>query len=325
MRVLYIAGAMPSEGKPGTLAPVARQIKSLAPSLEHHAIMEITGRPVLKYSKAVSKIRKIADQYDILHAHYGLCGFSAVRGSNTPVVVSLMGSDIQDSPDREGLSARIRIIWEHMLSRYACRKAAAVIVKNRNMAEILAPIECEVVPNGVDVRAFSPVGKDSARASLGISIDETVVLFGGNPLDKNKNYSLASKALEVAEGILGKSIRCVPLRGIRPAEVPLLMNACDCMLFTSLEEGSPNVVKEAMACNAPIVSVPVGDTEFLLDGVEGCRLCPYDHNSLGEALTEMLERDQPSEGREAITVRKLDMDSVAERIVQIYRKVLNSV
>ena len=322
MRVLFVAGAMPSPGKPGTLAPVARQIESLAPHLDSYGILEITGRPIVKYIRAISEISRKSSNYDLVHAHYGLCGFSAVRGSRIPVVISLMGSDIQNSPDRSGLSARIRIIWEHMVSRYACKRAESVIVKNRKMAERIASVDSVVVPNGVNTLSFAPVEKREARARLGLKQEETLVLFGGNPSDMNKNYPLAETALKIVRETLGRSIKCIPLKGIKPDAVPLHMNACDCMLFTSLEEGSPNVVKEAMACNTPIVSVPVGDTEYLLNGVEGCRLCPYDPADLASALAEILKRGAPSEGRQAINDRKLDMESVARRILAIYRHIV---
>lgn len=324
MRVLFVTGLMPSLERPGTLAPVARQIESLSPYLEETASFEIIGWPILKYFTAISGIRRAANGYDLVHAHYGLCGFSSILGSPLPVVISLMGSDIQNSPNTDSWLGQVRIIWEHVLSRYACRRASAVIVKNRLMAEKLVPVKGTVIPNGVDISTFTPMEKKEARNRLCIEEKEVMVLFGGNPSDKNKNYSLAEKALTKARELSGKSIRCIPLKGIQPEEVPLFMNACDCVLFTSLREGSSNVVKEAMACNTPVVSVPVGDTEYLLDGVDGCRLCSYDFAEIGSALVEVLERNAPSKGREAIITKRLDLCSVAERILEIYRQTMKS-
>ncbi|MDP8924340.1 MAG: glycosyltransferase family 4 protein [Chloroflexota bacterium] len=100
------------------------------------------------------------------------------------------------------------------------------------------------------------------------------------------------------------------------------MNACDVLLMTSLWEGSPNVVKEAMACDVPIVSVPVGDVPELLDGVEGCAVRPRDPRALGDALVEVLARREHPPTRAALVRKGLAMESVARRVLGIYRDVL---
>jgi len=71
----------------------------------------------------------------------------------------------------------------------------------------------------------------------------------------------------------------------------IYMNACDMMLMTSLIEGSPNVVKEAMACNRPIISVPVGDVAKMIDGVAGCSVCQRDPQEIGERLADGLSHN----------------------------------
>jgi glycosyltransferase involved in cell wall biosynthesis len=104
--------------------------------------------------------------------------------------------------------------------------------------------------------------------------------------------------------------------------MPYLMNACDAMVFTSRQEGSPNVVKEALACNLPVVSVPVGDVPERLRGVEGCELCADDRpETIAAALERVLRRGGRCNGREAVTA--LSENLMAQRVIAIYRAALN--
>jgi len=102
------------------------------------------------------------------------------------------------------------------------------------------------------------------------------------------------------------------------------MNASDAMIMTSLIEGAPNVVKEVMACDLPIIGVPVGDVEQLLDRVTGCHVCPRDARIIGKQLARTL-KSPDCDGRNAIIARGLDLKSVARRIVAEYEKALGEI
>ena len=199
----------------------------------------------------------------------------------------------------------------------------AVIVKSPEMAEIIAPVPAHVVPNGVDLDQFQPQDREAVARSLGWPNDCHYVLFPGNPGDPRKGYSLAKTVIELAAPRVSERLELVALRKVDPELVPVYMNACNAMLMVSLLEGSPNVVKEAMACNLPIVSVPVGDVEILLADVPGTVVCPRDANALADALVDFLVNPPLVEGRAAILDRGLDLDSVANRIMNIYYNVVN--
>ena len=153
-------------------------------------------------------------------------------------------------------------------------RVTQVIVKSQQMANVIAPAPSTVIPNGVDVNTFRPMDREAARKELHLPSELKCVLFPGNPQDPRKGHKLATAAIEVASRRFGQRIELLPLWGVQPQQVAVYMNACDAMVMTSLLEGSPNVVKEAMACNAPVIGVPVGDVEQLLDGVQGCEICP---------------------------------------------------
>src|SRR4051812_3149449 len=99
------------------------------------------------------------------------------------------------------------------------------------------------------------------------------------------------------------------------------MNAADCLILTSMIEGSPNVVKEALACDLPVVSVPVGDVHERLRGVEGCEVTADDRpETIAAALERVLRRGGRVEGRAA--VRQLDERILTQRVIEVYRSVL---
>jgi glycosyltransferase involved in cell wall biosynthesis len=147
-------------------------------------------------------------------------------------------------------------------------------------------------------------------------------LFPGNPASKRKGFALAQRAIRAAQALFGQRLELVALWGIAPQHVPRTMNACDAMLMTSWLEGSPNVVKEALACNLPVVSVPVGDVADLLRGLEGYAVCRRDPTAIGQALVHILARARRGDGRSALRRRRLDLDSVALRIIGLYDQIL---
>lgn len=318
MKILLVTGKLPTGTMPGTLAPVRRQIESLKPLVSQIHILEIEGPSFLKYIKAIGKIRKYSRDFDLVHAHYGLCGFSSVLGSLRPVILSLMGSDILASAQSPGLLSRVRQFIEHKLSRFAARRAIVVIVKSKEMASEIMPIPTVLLPNGVDMELFCDNPRAEARELLGWDKSDIYVLFGGNPEDVNKNYQLATAAVKHAEHLLECSIKIIPLASISPARVPVLLNGCDCMILASLKEGSPNVVKEALACNTPVVSVRVGDVCSILDSTLGCYTCKHDAIDMGEKIDKVLRKKVKIDGRKALTAKGLNSEIVASQLFEIY-------
>jgi teichuronic acid biosynthesis glycosyltransferase TuaC len=105
---------------------------------------------------------------------------------------------------------------------------------------------------------------------------------------------------------------------VAPEEMPVLMNAADCLLLTSTAEGSPNVVKEAMACDLPVVTTPVGDVRELLHAVEASWIVEPDAGALARALVECIRRGGRADSRAATD--QLDQRAVAQRILAIYER-----
>ena len=149
-----------------------------------------------------------------------------------------------------------------------------------------------------------------------------MVLFPGNPENPRKGHVLGTAAVKVASQQLGESIDLIPLWNIDPDDVAIYMNACEAMLMMSFIEGSPNVVKEALACDLPVIGVVVGDVPEMLDGIDGCTVCPRDPEVIGTKLVELLQSEAVCNGREILLQRGLDLASVANRVLNIYETAL---
>ena len=110
------------------------------------------------------------------------------------------------------------------------------------------------------------------------------------------------------------------LRGFTRAEVTRWMCAANCLLMTSKTEGSPQVVKEAMACGCPIVSVDVGDVAERTSGVEGCYVVPTrEPKDIAEALRKALAFGGRTNGHERIIEMGLSNEQVAKGLEEMYR------
>ena len=321
MRILMVTVPLPTPDNPTTMAPLARQIKSLKALGVQVDVLEIKGVSRLKYVQAIPTLHKRAYAVDIVHAHYAFCGWLARTQFSKPLVVSFMGDDLLGTPDEAG---RVDTFSQLVvrLDRWFAHTVDAVIVKSAEMAEIVKPVEAYVVPNGVDMRAFCPMDSREARSRLGWLEDRRYILFPGNPDNPRKQFSLAQAVVRKASSQTRETLELVPLKRVAPGLVPFYMNACEAMIMASYIEGSPNVVKEAMACNLPVVSVPVGDVPELLSGVPGYTVRPRDAEALAEALVCTLSNHQPVEGVAALKRRGLDLKNVAQKLMDIYEDVL---
>ncbi|ETW99333.1 MAG: hypothetical protein ETSY1_15395 [Candidatus Entotheonella factor] len=226
MRVVMICPALPRADAPGSMAPTARQIQSLRDLGVEAEIVDMQGIPKLKYVQAIPRIRHLAASADLLHAHFGYCGWLARTAPRKPMVVSFMGDDLLGTAMSNGKMSRFSMAMARC-NRQLARRAKAVIVKSGAMARVLAPWPSVVIPNGVDLDIFRPMDRQAARMALEMDDGRHKVLFPGNPDYPVKGFPLASAAVAVAEALLPQQqpIDLVPLWNVDPSHVPLYMNA----------------------------------------------------------------------------------------------------
>lgn len=263
-------------------------------------------RSVVHYLRHYPRVlRRSFGEYDLIHASYGLTGPAAVAQPSLPVVLSLWGSDLMG---RYG-----------PVSRWCARRSDAVIVMSEGMAEALG-LPCHVIPHGIDVDRFSPREPADARAELGWSEDARHVFFPYPRKRAVKDFPRAERVVVRARERVDAPVELHVAEGIPYDRMPLHMNAADALLVTSKREGMPNTLKEALACNLPVVSTDVGDVAAWLEDVTPSAVGRTD-DELVAGLVEILEGRQRSDGREA--VRHLAWPRVAERIVRVYRAVVD--
>lgn len=322
MRVLMVTSGWPTPGQPQTTHFIKRQAEFLqAAGVEVDVFRFRGGRKVRNYVRAWAGVRtRLArDRYDLVHAQFGQSGLLAFP-KRLPLVVTLRGDDlqgiVQDTSGRISVQGRIL----RRLSRWVATRADAVIVVSEHMRGYLEPgLPVSVIPSGLDLATFRPMPRDEARRRLGLPADRHVVLFAGNPDSARKRYDLARRAVELLNASLPAEL--IVAWGVPHADVPYYMNACDALVFTSLQEGSPNVVKEALACDTPVVSVRVGDVPERLRGVVQCELCEDERpETIAAALARVLRDGRRSGGREAI--KHLDETLLTAQVIAIYRSVL---
>src|SRR6185437_14171011 len=260
IRVLMITSEWPvPDGRPRTTFFIKRQAEFLQAAGVDVDVFHFkgAGNP-WNYVKAWvhARRRMAAGGYDLVHAQFGQSGLLALP-KRLPLVVTFRGDDLQGIEDANGrLTLGGRLL--KLASQAVARCANAAIVVSEHMRAFVHPsVRVHVIPSGLDLSLFRLIPQDEARRHLGATQGTRMVLFAGDPALARKRYSLARAAVFFFNHTATTEL--VVAWGAPHTEIPYFMNACDALVFTSMQEGSPNVVKEALACNLPVVSVPVGD------------------------------------------------------------------
>jgi glycosyltransferase involved in cell wall biosynthesis len=181
-------------------------------------------------------------------------------------------------------------------------------------------------PNGVNTNFFKPIPKEECIKKLKLRSDKRYILFvSSNFIREQKRYD----RFQVVLSILKSKYKLFDIDELKIINtertlVPYYFNAASLHLLTSDFEGSPNSVKEAMACNTPVVATDVGNTRELLSGVDGSYVSSSkDPEKLAELAYRALTNQEIINSREKLIEKKLDIESVAKNIVLIYNKVIN--
>lgn len=308
MKILFICSGLNS-GKPGDV--VANQAASLLNKGIDLEFFIISKRGWIGYLSNYSRLRKIvkSNKIDLYHAHYGLSGILALLTRCKPLLVSLMGSDLL-APGF--LSMLVRVICK--IGKFT------VIVKTEELYQKVKRRGIHIIPNGVNMEVFKPSDKIRSREILEYPVGKKYILFLSNPERREKNYNLALKAVNLLNDA---DIQLLTVNNVSNVSVSHYLNMADVLLITSLWEGSPNIVKEAMACCVPIVSTDVGDIKNLFSGVNGCYIVTHRELDVAEKINEALMFGARTNGREKILQLGLDADSTAKNILDLYQSIIS--
>ncbi len=308
--------------------PISPFVKSQAESLERRGIdidyFPIRGKGLRGYLRNIPKLRKYIRENnpDIIHAHYSLSGWvSVLARSGKYLVLSLMGSDTYGNVLRDGKTTRMNVLtrFQVWLLQFFY---PAIVVKSNNLKELIWKKKaCHVIPNGVNYQKFTPMDMIGCRKELKLPINDKLLLFMGKITDARKNYQLIEKALG---HIKTKNTQIISPYPVSHEKVPLYYNACDVLVSPSYKEGSPNVIKEALACNTSIVATPSGDIIERVQGLNRVLISAFDEKEFAGKIDQLLNTEIQEDTREIVR-SQIDEDIVAQQLISIYRKLNKNV
>ena len=351
MKVLFVSSGNKAVGKCSSF--VQSQYDSLVAEGLDMQLYPVVGHGAKSFFKHLRALRRTIKTWrpDVVHAHYSTFGIlvslSMMGMCHKPkIVVSILGSFPTHSVKWRYVRFFVKYVWDK------------TITKSKRTADQLG-FDLPVIPNGVNTDIFHPMDQEEAREKLNLATiasnlspvgtlcrplttnQSPIIIWCSNPEREEKNWPLAQRAVEILQSQITNhklQITLLPVFNKTPQEVATYMNAADVMLLTSMSEGSPNVVKEALACNCPIVTTDVGDVHERLDGVEGCYVIPTDNTptygrqgvgewfekdaeQLAECLEKAISFNKRTKGIDKLQSDKLEVAQIADKIIEVYKQI----
>jgi glycosyltransferase involved in cell wall biosynthesis len=283
--------------------------------LESRTSLRRLAREIRRFQDRMATFRP-----DLIHAQYGtMTAFFASLCTPVPLVMTFRGSDVNPTPS----DWWVRSVAGRGLSHVAALKASRIICVSEGLRRRLwwRRARVVVIPSGIDPHVFFPRLQSEARSELGWKPEERIVLFNAGSSPAVKRLDLARDGIAEATKLAGP-MRFIVLDGqVSQSVVAAMLNGADCLLMTSDWEGSPNIIKEALACNLPVVTVDAGDVRDRLQGVRPSYVVPRTGRDIGLALADLLRTRTRSNG--AAVVKDLSLKQSAIRIRSVYDQVLN--
>jgi glycosyltransferase involved in cell wall biosynthesis len=263
-----------------------------------------------EYIPATRRLRSLLrrERFDLVHAHYGLPGWCARLAGARPLLVTFHGTDV-----RHGIVGPLsrRLAWRVDLVAAVSRGLFAA----EDGRPGLPPVPgSAVLPCGPDLARFGPTPRAEARQELGLDPGGRYLFFPANPGRAEKRHDRAAEVAAAcgADLLTGGSIE--------PELMPLWINAANAVLVTSDYEGFGLAAVEALACDVPVLSTPVGIAPYALGNIGGCLCADFDAAVWSAAARPHLESPDPRVAG-AARAASLSAARMAERAIEAYRDV----
>ncbi len=323
MRVLVVTSEWPTAKQPEYVPFLVQQVEELRRQNITVEVFAFRGSSRLSnYLRAWRSLHKNKgfDNFDLIHAHWGQSGFVALFPKRYPMVVTFHGSDLNGIYSKQGKLTVFGWILRRVSQLVALRTNASILVSQALAKHLPAKVKYCVIPCGINFEIFRPMPQKESKKKLGLPDSNPLILFTGGVDNPIKRFKLAQDSVYKLKQD-GFDANLLIANDVHPSEMPLYMNAADLLLLTSVREGSPTVVKEALACNLPVVSVDVGDVRERLQHVKGCVVCEDDNvETISKALQTVLQNGKRVNGRTAI--KDLDIRHTTRRVIDVYEHTL---
>lgn len=307
VKVLVVANVHPLPHQPTLGMFVAEQVESLRRRadigrVDVVVVDGITDRR--NYARGIRDVRRAVRRLrpDVVHAHHGLAGAVALLGRpGVPLVVTYHGSDLAFSR------------WQRAVSRIVARAAARNLCVSRSgIQHVGAP--AELLPCGIDLKVMRPLDRSAAKRAWDVPEDATTLLFPGQRWRPVKGYPRFEAVRDelVARGMTIAELR---LEDVERERVPELFAAADVLVMTSLSEGAPVSLMEALACGLPAVAPPVGDVAAMLAGEPAARVVEFNTSRFADAVMEL---PKPGDRNASALAERYDLAAVAARLAELY-------
>jgi len=271
LKALVVTNMWPTDENPALGIFVSDQVDALRRSGAEVDVFSFPHGGLLAYLKAAVRLAsQRRGRYDIVHAHFGLSAWVALGARGKIRAVTFHGTDLAHPRSRKLSLKALHFID---MPAAASEQLAASIPADATSKRI------EVLPCGVSMNRFQPMDKQSARAELNLPLDKRIILFPSDPARPEKHFDRAQKIADATGAIL------ITLGGIPPAEVPVRISAADLVLIPSEREGFGLAILEALACETPVISTPVGIAPDATAGVQGAHTAEWDQD-VWERLSE---------------------------------------
>lgn len=309
MKVLIFTHMYPSMGHPENGIFVKEQVDSLVNAgIDIDVLFCDVKKTKWLYPLSLFFLWKkiIENKYDLVHAHYVFAGIIARFQFILPVVITHHGEEAF-----------------HTYQKYLCwiisRLVNKTIVVSSQMKNAIGLEKIKIIPCGVDFNKFHPMDKNECKKKLGLSENKTYLLFAGDITKSLKRFDLVKEAVEILKQSR-KNIELIVAYKRPYEEVVLYMNAASIMLFPSEREGSPQVVKEALACNLPVIASDAGDISEIFNGINGCYIVERKAITLAEKTDFILNNIISSDGRDKI--RRYELNEIAKQVIGVYKSIV---
>ena len=305
MRILIVASGNTKAASPF----IIEQVESLKKIDIHIEYFLIKGKGWTGYLKSLSKLKKKIKNknFNLIHAHYGLSGLLATLQRRIPVIITFHGSDININKNYK---------WSFIASRLSSKNIFVHKDQPKKLKVMLN--EKDIIPCGINLKIFQPKDKVALRKKLDWDQKKVYILFSSSFDKPVKNVNLAYKSTQNI-----KNSELIELKNYTKIELSNLMNAADLLLVTSFSETGPLIVKEAIACNCPVVSTDVGDVKEIIVKRKNSFVTSYNPKEIEAVIKKVIKLKKPVP-KDELTLQEYDLNYAAQRIKVVYQECLKN-